>query len=189
MLIRDRLVPVLVLAISLPAVAVAQPPGPRVRSLSLSPLHAGRDLSTYLRELARERPPATKECTSNAVAVSRKSRSGTKGSPDASWKHSAVVWGHVRSTLGDPIAGARVTGEVVGGGALTTIDGSYRVVVPAESLRSPMQVTATVIAIGYATRELTFRVKRRDSVAVDFALCESPFTLAKTAGSEPSASR
>src|SRR5439155_1300813 len=86
------------------------------------------------------------------------------------------------------VTGAQVTLGPIGIGTLTSGDGSYRLVIPAESLPSARDLVLRVRRVGYSQVERTLKVRPTDSLRVDVSLCAQTLELDEVAVTGASAS-
>lgn len=176
-----RRAPFMTLRILLPFLAVlalleaASGQGGRAAGGALPAFRSDRELAEYLKGLVEARQKGRKAAPGCSGAVQVAHRKGAASTP------TAVVRGRVVALPNSPVTGAQVTLGPIGVGTLTSGDGSFRLVIPAESLPAARDLVLRVRRIGYSPVERTLKVRPKDSLQVDVSLCAQTLELAEVA--------
>ncbi len=179
-----RIVSLLIPAVLvLPLTAQQSPPKPQG---TLRPFESDAELVSYYRHLRdeqerarraadsayRRRVEAAEKCRREAVVLHATSLADTAGAFRA-----AVIGGRVTDGDSEPLRSVQVSIPAFHLNALTAKDGRFRLVVPAESLAAPRQISLRAAGIGYTATTRTLTVSRRDSIDVNLKLCGSVVSL------------
>ena len=124
----------------------------------------------------RHRMEAAERCRRKAVDLQITSLPVTAGAPAI-----ALIAGRVMHGDGDPLRNVQVSIPTL---QLTTVsgkDGRFRLVVPAESLASPRQLTVNAAILGFQLATRTLKVSRRDSVELNVKMCDAAAGFASVA--------
>ena len=185
--ITFRRAPFMTLRILLPFLAVLALPeaasgqGGRAAGGALPAFRSDRELAEYLKGLVEARQKGRKVAPSCSGAVQVAHRKGAASA-------ATVVQGRVVALPNSAVTGAQVTLGPIGIGTLTSGDGSYRLVIPAESLPSARDLVLRVRRVGYSQVERTLKVRPTDSLRVDVSLCAQTLELDEVAVTGASAS-
>lgn len=157
--------------------ASAQRPGQSRRG-TLSRFESDAEILSYLRGVREAQDRAREEARKEAERRAAAAAACKKRVPpvqittrDPSASASAIVGGRVTDDNGNPVAHAQVSIAELGLKTTSAGIGSYRLVIPAESLATGRAVTLHTRMIGYEVATRIVTVKQRDSVAIDLRLC------------------
>jgi hypothetical protein len=160
-----------------PAWAQRPYPGAPARPhATLRPFQSDAELLSYFQAIAQEH--ARERQRQAAARCGRDLPPPRTRRLPATGPASAVIRGRVTDEHGEPAVGAQVSIAALGIGTTSTASGSYRLLIPAESLASARRLTVHARKVGYESAARSLGLRQRDSVELDIRVCGSVVEVA-----------